>query len=220
MPLDLRKDTSEEKKYYYSEDGNTFGPFSLSELLEKIGPDTLVYREGIDWTNAKEVQELKKFFKTKKVETDPISSFLTQEAVIPAPKPANLDSKKEVSAPTSSVLTQDRAAPTPNPASVASEQKKMFSAPFSSKGRIRRMEYGLSLIIYSISYGIVMAMVQSSSIAAIAFIPLIWFMLAQGAKRCHDRGNSGWFQLIPFYSLWMLFAEGDQQANSYGNPVK
>jgi uncharacterized membrane protein YhaH (DUF805 family) len=45
-------------------------------------------------------------------------------------------------------------------------------------------------------------------------------MLAQGAKRCHDRGNSGWYQLIPFYSLWMLFAEGDQQANSYGNPVK
>jgi uncharacterized membrane protein YhaH (DUF805 family) len=220
MPLDLRKDTSEEKKYYYSEDGNPIGPFSLSELLEKIGPETLVYREGIDWTNAKEVQELKKFFKPKKVESDPISSFLTQEAVIPTPKPGSLASKKEVSAPTSSVLTQDRVIPTSNQASIPSEQKKMFSAPFSFKGRIRRMEYGLSIIIYSISYGIVMAMIENFSFVALAIIPLIWFMLAQGAKRCHDRGNSGWFQIIPFYSLWMLFAEGDQQANSYGNPVK
>jgi len=220
MPLDLRKDNSEEKKYYYSEDGNTIGPFSLSELLEKIGPETLVYREGIDWTNAKEVQELKKFFKPKKVESDPISSFLTQESVIPSPKPVSLASKKVVSDPVSSVLTQDRVARTPNPASMASEQKKMFAAPFSFKGRIRRMEYGLSLIFYSISYGIVMAMIETFSFVAFAIIPLIWFMLAQGAKRCHDRGNSGWYQLIPFYSLWMLFAEGDQQANSYGNPVK
>ncbi len=220
MPLDLRKDNSEEKKYYYSEDGNTIGPFSLSELLEKIGPETLVYREGIDWTNAKEVQELKKFFKPKKVESDPISAFLTQESVIPSPKSVSLASKKVVSDPVSSVLTQDRVAPTPNPARMASEPKKMFSAPFSFKGRIRRTEYGLSAIIYFIAYSIVLAMMDSLPIASFGIIPIIWFYFAQGAKRCHDRGNSGWYQLIPFYALWMLFAEGDQQANSYGNPVK
>jgi uncharacterized membrane protein YhaH (DUF805 family) len=103
---------------------------------------------------------------------------------------------------------------------MASEQKKMFAAPFSFKGRIRRMEYGLSAIIYFIAYSIVLAMMDSLPIASFGIIPIIWFYFAQGAKRCHDRGNSGWYQLIPFYALWMLFAEGDQQANSYGNPVK
>ena len=46
----------------------------------------------------------------------------------------------------------------------------------------------------------------------------IW-LLTQGAKRCHDLGNSGWYQLIPFYGLWMLFAKGDDDINEYGaNP--
>lgn len=59
----------------------------------------------------------------------------------------------------------------------------------------------------------------TSYIFAFAYIPLIWFFLAQGAKRCHDRGNSGWYQLIPFYGFWMLFADGDAGVNNYGvNP--
>ena len=191
MALDLKKVETEERIYYYSDNGNAIGPFSLSGLLEKIGPETLVYREGIDWTNAKEVQELKKFFKVEKVVSDPISSFLTQDAVI-----------------------------SPNPASLVAGHQKMFSAPFSFKGRIRRMEYGLSSIIFSISYGIVMAMVDSFSFVAFAIIPIIWFFLAQGAKRCHDRGNSGWYLLIPYYALWLLFGDSDPGSNKYGNSPK
>ena len=56
-------------------------------------------------------------------------------------------------------------------------------------------------------------------LSIVMFIPLIWFLIAQGAKRCHDRGNSGWFQLIPFYGLWMLFADSITGENEYGpNP--
>lgn len=51
-------------------------------------------------------------------------------------------------------------------------------------------------------------------------VPYFWFIWAQGAKRCHDRGNSGWFQIIPFYGLWMLFAEGETGTNEYGNSPK
>lgn len=84
------------------------------------------------------------------------------------------------------------------------------------------MEYGLSMIIYVFLLAIVNSIFQSRGDAMfllIAYIPLLWFALAQGAKRCHDRGNSGFFQVIPFYGLWMLFADGNIGANEYGyNP--
>ena len=96
--------------------------------------------------------------------------------------------------------------------------KNMFSSPFSFDGRIRRTEYGLSFIIYIIAYSILIELVQTSSIFGLGYIPLFWFLLAQGAKRCHDRGNSGWYQIIPFYVLWMFFAEGDEVQNEYGFP--
>tara|TARA_B100002052_G_scaffold176089_1_gene160224 strand:- start:4534 stop:5040 length:507 start_codon:yes stop_codon:yes gene_type:complete len=103
-----------------------------------------------------------------------------------------------------------------------SNQKKpsMFRAPFSFDGRIRRLEYGLS---YMISYFLlqvfsVMFMEIPIMILICVFV-YMWFNLAQGAKRCHDRGNSGFFQLIPFYGLWMLFGDGDRGENQYGiNP--
>ncbi len=102
----------------------------------------------------------------------------------------------------------------------------MFKHPFSFEGRIRRTEYGLTLLIYMAFAVLIsllnLAVVDSSTIAVvfILYIPVLWFMWAQGAKRCHDRNNSGWFQIIPFYSLWMLFAEGDRGENTYGHDPK
>lgn len=103
----------------------------------------------------------------------------------------------------------------------------MFKKPFSFEGRIRRTEYGISLIIYVFIVTILeMPFVNNSTesdgsaLYLLLLIPLIWFMLAQGAKRCHDRGNSGWYQLIPFYGLWLLFAESDFGNNEYGQNPK
>lgn len=103
----------------------------------------------------------------------------------------------------------------------------MFKTPFSFDGRIRRTEYGLSYLIYlvfSVPFNLYFNLnVEPSGIVLMLFfvllIPFLWFLLAQGAKRCHDRGNSGWFQLIPFYGFWMLFADSDHGPNEYGpNP--
>lgn len=106
----------------------------------------------------------------------------------------------------------------------------MFRNPFSFSGRIRRTEYGLSMIICFVinlfMQGIVGIAAESDAASAllilylIMLIPYFWFIWAQGAKRCHDRGNSGWYQIIPFYSLWMLFAEGETGTNEYGNSPK
>jgi uncharacterized membrane protein YhaH (DUF805 family) len=93
-------------------------------------------------------------------------------------------------------------------------------APFSFNGRIRRKEYGISFVIYILGYSILLGLSESSTILLVGYIPLLWFLWAQGAKRCHDRGNSGWYQIIPFYVFWMLFAEGDSTKNEYGNSPK
>ena len=97
----------------------------------------------------------------------------------------------------------------------------MFKAPFSFDGRIRRTEYGVSMIIYIIAYYGILFLIGSteSPLILVLLIPVLWFAIAQGAKRCHDLGNSGWFQLIPFYGLWMLFQDSERGENKYGlNP--
>ena len=101
----------------------------------------------------------------------------------------------------------------------------MFRNSFSFEGRIRRLEYGLSFIIYYIWMlfsAFVAVSINADNFEGIYYLlllPCFYFWIAQGAKRCHDRGNTGWYQLIPFYGLWMLFGDGDIGTNNYGaNP--
>ena len=183
MAININKEQID-YNYYYSKDEKQFGPFNLSLLIPQINADTLVWREGIDWTNANKLDELKKFF-------------------------PDLDNNK---------VEVDNSKPIHN--DFIPVQQNMFKASFSFDGRIRRTEYGISFIIYLVAYFMLISLSKSSSIFGLAFIPLIWFLWAQGAKRCHDRGNPGWYQLIPFYVFWMLFAEGDVSENEYGNPPK
>jgi len=100
----------------------------------------------------------------------------------------------------------------------------MFKDPFSFDGRIRRTEYCISLIMYAFSYFVALTLITTGGkfkvmLALVILVPSVWFLWAQCAKRCHDLGKSGWFQLIPFYIIWLLFAVGDSGSNEYGaNP--
>jgi uncharacterized membrane protein YhaH (DUF805 family) len=99
----------------------------------------------------------------------------------------------------------------------------MFKNLFSFEGRIRRTEYGISFIVYVICYVIIRLSADGaggSKMILLGFIPLLWFMWSQGAKRCHDIGKSGWWQIIPFYFLWLIFQEGDADDNDYGDNPK
>ena len=104
-------------------------------------------------------------------------------------------------------------------------EPSMFRNSFSFEGRIRRLEYGLSFIIvyfwlgFSAFVEFIINAYNFEGIYYLLMIPGFYFLIAQAAKRCHDRGNSGWYQLIPLYVLWMLFGDGDIGANNYGaNP--
>lgn len=100
----------------------------------------------------------------------------------------------------------------------------MFKNPFSFDGRIRRTEYGLSCLLYGLFASILNLMIIAGGtdtiIFGIFYLPMLWFLWAQGAKRCHDVGSSGWWQLIPFYALWMLFQDGQHGLNEYGQNPK
>jgi uncharacterized membrane protein YhaH (DUF805 family) len=61
-------------------------------------------------------------------------------------------------------------------------------------------------------------------VALIAQLLLVWISIVGGAKRCHDRDRSGWFQLIILIpvlgALWLLvelgFLRGTIGANRFG----
>ncbi|KAA3436849.1 DUF805 domain-containing protein [Rufibacter hautae] len=101
----------------------------------------------------------------------------------------------------------------------------MFKAPFSFRGRIRRLEYGLSVLAYTaliFTFNILAGSedVASLLVVLLLYVPLVWFLWAQGAKRCHDKDRSGWFQIIPFYFLVLIFNDGDPYTNRFGRSPK
>ena len=100
----------------------------------------------------------------------------------------------------------------------------MFKSPFSFEGRIKRTEYGLSFIMFIVVFLIITVIIGVSKgdadLIGIAYVPMFWFLWAQGSKRCHDIGNDGWCQLIPYYGFWLLFKSGDTGPNKYGDNPK
>jgi len=180
-----------EVDYYYSKNGKQYGPYVKKDILTKIDSNTLVWREGIEWTNASKLEEFKNHFQSEvpAINNSDVSFVDSEEVEI-------LESN------------------------VIDKNQKMFSSPFSFNGRIRRLEYGISFIIYYVAAMTLPLLTIDSPILGLAYIPLLWFLFAQGTRRCHDRGNPGWWQIIPFYGFWMIFAEGDRQNNEYGSSPK
>ena len=174
-------------------DGQQDGPFTKQEIISKgFSSDSYIYNKNLgSWKKVSEVIDLSSANKEK-----PSVEIKT-----------NVNQSNQTKSDTPNKLSSDR-------------KQKMFSNPFSFDGRIRRMEFGISYIINGISIQVITELSMETSGLNILLIPLLWFGLAQGAKRCHDLGNSGWWQLIPFYPLWLIFKEGKPGTNEYGDNPK
>lgn len=193
------------KKYFYSHDNKKNGPYSFEELKhEGIRDDSLIWFEGLDdWTKAKYILELKEV-----LELSP-----------PPVMPCEININNESESP--DFKTEHEGAARQN-IQIKSSRPSMFNDVFLFSGRIRRLEYGLSLIIYFVYYFLVafiLIALDFAELTLLFLLPALIFLWAQGAKRCHDLGHSGWYQLIPLYVFWMLFQDGTKGNNEYGiNP--
>lgn len=98
------------------------------------------------------------------------------------------------------------------------------------EGRARRQEYWMFALFHIIfTYGGLFLLglaayaIDSPAIVAIIYVYLLATFvpaIAVSARRMHDVGKSGWYQLIPIYSLILAVTEGDKGPNEYGEDPK
>ena len=95
-------------------------------------------------------------------------------------------------------------------------------------GRARRTEYWMFYLFYIIFYIVCSAvgyLLGTEFITMIYALALLIPLLSAGARRLHDTGRSGWWQLINLIPiigtiiLIILFAQDSHDDNKYGpNP--
>lgn len=75
------------------------------------------------------------------------------------------------------------------------------------KGRATRPAYWYFYLFYilaTVFASVLDAMAGTTWIASLTWIALFIPLISAGARRMHDVGKSGWFQLIPIYNLYLF----------------
>ena len=113
----------------------------------------------------------------------------------------------------------------------------VFQKYFDFSGRARRSEYwyfalftfivGLILGVVDDLFGLTYGINDEQGALGTLFSLLTFFpSIAVGARRLHDTGRSGWWQLIMFtiigipVLIYWLAVEGDPHSNEYGTDPK
>jgi uncharacterized membrane protein YhaH (DUF805 family) len=91
-------------------------------------------------------------------------------------------------------------------------------------GRSRRSEYWFFQLFFMIIY--IVLILLTTQVPALSILLIIFILgilvpsIAVTIRRMHDVGKSGWYCLIPIYSLILAFTEGDKGTNEYGPDPK
>ena len=94
---------------------------------------------------------------------------------------------------------------------------------FSFKGRATRTEYWLVTFICNFVAIPANKDIEMSALVTILYcivmLAALWVYIATMVRRCHDRGKSWWFILIPLYFLLLYVLPAQQEGNEFGpNP--
>lgn len=100
----------------------------------------------------------------------------------------------------------------------------MESGIFSAEGRIRRSTYWtrwLIVVVINVALAFMFPEGSSNEIIGTIFTLLAGiFLIIQGVKRMHDVDKSGWYIIIPIYSLILCLTDGTAGPNQYGDDPK
>jgi len=218
----------DEKIWYYAVDGEQKGPIDAAELnlliaVSTIGPETLVWREGMtDWQPAAAALPDSEIPEGWERQATPPPPPLAREEhpAAAAPEPA------ETGAP-----TYDEWMATDHPTEFMDSVKTCFNKYAQFRGRARRPEFWYFVLfnfLVSLALNVVDGMIFGWGSDFAVFNPLYSLAvlvpaLAVGARRLHDTGRSGWWQLIlliPIAGVIVLIvfcaSRGESRQNQYG----
>lgn len=73
-------------------------------------------------------------------------------------------------------------------------------------GRSNRTQYNSFLLFYIlVDFFITFANPKATTLNSVVMAALLVPMIAVEIRRSHDIGKSGWWILVPFYSLYLMF---------------
>ena len=118
-----------------------------------------------------------------------------------------------------------------------SKKGKYLYNPFSFNGRMDRRDYIISIfkiiIFQAILYVVFMIFnkLDFNNLMSVKFVLfglsnliIYYYFLAQSSKRLHDLNKSSLnlilLILVPFYSLYLIFAKGNEENNAFGSTTK
>ena len=202
-------------KYYLNTNGQQGGPFELSELLiNGLTPQSYVWNETMtNWAPAMQVPEVAALLQQQQ----PAPPAFDQQPPIP-PQPDPQQPQYGYQQPQYGYQQpQYGYQPQPKSMDFGEAIKVCFNKFANFEGRARRSEYWWFILFVNL-----VSMVTCGIASIVFLVPVI----AVTARRLHDIGRSGWWQLISFVPLagaillliWTV-QDSDPCTNEYGpNP--
>jgi len=215
--------------WYYALDNAEQGPVGEPQLAAlvadgTVGPTTLVWTDGMtDWQEASLVLPAHV--------RSPAWAGAAPAPVPPVPAaPAGEAAGQVIAQPAPGGYGGDFT-PGAHPTDFASAVKACFSRYATFTGRARRPEFWFftlfcfisSLVLSFIDVTIFGFASDFTPLSSLFSLAILIPSLAVGARRLHDTGRSGWWQLIALIPLvgWILLivwfaSKGEERPNAYG----